>query len=175
MTARTFTAFTILVASLDLALAACSEVDSGVDAPPPLDGASPDSAFEHCPLAVNEVAAAGDPEDWIELLNIGDASIDLAGFMFSDEADDPAHAAPLPASMLAPGDRHVEEVTDGDEGFQLGAADAVWLYRVGTTVHCDGVVWRSGDSPAGGSYSRIPDGVGPWQTTTPDTRGVPNQ
>jgi hypothetical protein len=159
-----------------LLLAACSDATGGgpdaaprADAPPLLD------APGGCPLAVNEVAAAGDPEDWFELLNVSSAPVDLGGFMYIDEADDPARAVPLLATVLAPGGRHVQEVSDADAGFQLGGTDALWLYRVGTTSPCDGVAWSSGDSPSGGSYSRIPDGTGDFETTEPDTRGVTNR
>lgn len=155
--------------------AACSDVNPGVDAAPPIDARAIDGPFARCPLAVNEVAAAGDPTDWFELVNVSGAPVDLTGFMFIDEADDPSMAVPLPASILSPGARHVQEVTDGVTGFALGGDDALWLYRVGTTTACDGVDWGAGQSPSGGSFSRVPDGTGPFRTTTPDTRGVPNR
>ena len=164
----------ILASALLLVAAACSNATSGddiavVDAAPPIDAIGP------CPLAVNEIAAAGDPVDWFELVNVSAAPVDLAGFMFIDDTDDPALAVPLVATILAPGARHVQEVTSAAQGFALGGSDALWLYRIGTTAHCDGVAWASGDAPAGGSYSRIPDGTGRFETTEPDTRGVPNR
>lgn len=154
--------------------AACSDATGVVDGAPPPDGRGPD-AFAGCPLVVNEVAAAGEPDDWFELLNVSAAPVDLAGFVFTDDADEPSRGAPLPGTILAPGARHVQDVTDAEQGFQLGGDDALWLFRVGTTTHCDGVDWGSGDSPAGGSYSRIPDGTGDFETTEPDTRGVRNR
>ncbi len=155
---------------------ACSNATSSDDVGADVDArAAIDAADGRCPLAVNEIAAAGRPDDWFELVNVSANPVDLGGFMFIDQADDPALAAPLLATVLAPGGRHVQTVIDADQGFQLGAADALWLYRVGTTVHCDGVAWRDGDAPSGGSYARVPDGTGPFETTEPDTRGVPNR
>ncbi len=168
----------VILVSLTVAAVAtaCSNASSGDDDVATIDArAAIDAADGRCPLAVNEIAAAGRPDDWIELVNVSAGPVDLAGFMFIDQADDPALAAPLLATVLAPGGRHVQTVTDADQGFQLGAADALWLYRDATTVHCDGDAWRDGDAPSGGSYARVPDGAGPFETTEPDTRGVPNR
>ena len=158
---------------LSLVLSACSGAE---DAPPDSAvDATVDAADGRCPLAVNEVAAAGDPSDWFELVNVSAGPVDLSRFVFIDELDDPSQGAALPATVLAPGGRHVQEVTDATSGFALGSSDSLWLYRVGTTVHCDGTSWRNGDSPSGGSWSRIPDGTGAFEVTTPDTRGVRNR
>ncbi len=160
-----------------VAIAACSAATSGPDASPlAVDAAMVDADVTGpCPLTINEVAAAGVPDDWFELLNVSTAPVDLAQFRFVDEADDPAGAVPLPATVLAPGARHVQEVSDALNGFGLGAGDALWIYRVGATTRCTGVDWDSGDAPDGGSWARVPDGTGPYRTTTPDTRGVANR
>lgn len=167
----------IVTASITAALAAaCSASTATPDASlVPLDAAAVDAPGGPCPLAVNEVAAAGNPGDWFELVNVSAGPVDLSGFRFIDEAMDPTMAFALPPTVLAPGARHVQEVSDALNGFGLGAGDALWLYRTGTTAPCDGVDWASGDSPDGGSWARVPDGTGPWRTTTPDTRGVPNR
>lgn len=160
---------------LVLAVAACSESSSSPDAALlPVDAAPIDSEGP-CPIAVNEVAPAGQPADWFEVINRSINPVDLSQFAFIDEADDPAAAVPLPATILAPGARHVQEVSDADNGFGLGAGDALWLYVRASGVRCDGADWDSGDAPSGSSWARIPDGVGPFMTTTPDTRGVANR
>ncbi len=160
-----------------VAVAACSAATSSPDASPlAVDAALADAApGGPCPLTVNEVAAAGVPDDWFELMNVSDAPIDLAQFRFTDEAADLAGAVPLPATVLAPGARHVQEVSDATNGFGLGAGDAVWIYQVGVATPCAGVDWASGDAPTGGSWARVPDGTGAYRTTTPDTRGVANR
>lgn len=168
---------TIAIAASLVATAACSAANSGPDASPlPVDAAAVDAPpGGPCPLTVNEVAAAGVPDDWFELLNVSDAPIELAQFRFTDEAADLAGAIPLPATVLAPGARHVQEVSDAANGFGLGAGDAVWIYWAGVAAPCTGVDWDSGDAPAGGSWARVPDGTGAYRTTTPDTRGVANR
>lgn len=159
-----------------LAATACADSTAGVDASPLVDAPPPPlDADGRCPLVINEVAAAGQPDDWFELVNVSSATVELAGFRFIDEADDPSTAVTFTPGILAPGARAVQEVRDAVEGFQLGADDALWLYRVGESTHCDGVDWSAGDAPAGGSYSRVPDGTGSFETTEPDTRGVANR
>ena len=130
-----------------VAVAACSAATSSPDASPlAVDAALADAApGGPCPLTVNEVAAAGVPDDWFELMNVSDAPIDLAQFRFTDEAADLAGAVPLPATVLAPGARHVQEVSDATNGFGLGAGDAVWIYQVGVATPCAGVDWASVD------------------------------
>lgn len=156
--------------------AACSQSSPGVDASPFVDATpAPIDADGRCPLVINEVAAAGQPADWFEIVNVASAPVDLAGFRFLDELDDVTQAVVFTPAILAPGARTVQEVTDAGQGFQLGADDALWLYRAGDPAHCDGVDWASGDAPAGGSYGRVPDTTGAFQTTEPDTRGVPNR
>ncbi|MBK9033660.1 MAG: lamin tail domain-containing protein [Myxococcales bacterium] len=159
--------------SVLVTLAACSEARSSPDAAVTVDAAAVDAA-ERCPLAINEVAPAGFPNDWFEVVNISAAPVDLGGFRFIDEANDPTTTAPLPPTVLAPGARHVQEVSDAQNGFGLGAGDALYLYRTGATVPCDSADWASGDAPDGSSWARVPDGTGPFATATPDTRGVPN-
>lgn len=159
-----------------LALAACADSTAGVDASPLVDAPpAPVDADGRCPLVVNEVAAAGQPDDWFEVVNVSAATVDLAGYRFIDEAEEPGAAVAFAPAILAPGARAVQEVRDAVEGFQLGADDALWLYRTGETAPCDSVDWSAGDAPAGGSYSRIPDGTGGFETTEPDTRGVANR
>ena len=54
-------------------------------------------------VLINEVAAKGEPEDWVELINVGAAPVSLDGWSLSD---DPAalERAPLPLGLtIAPG------------------------------------------------------------------------
>jgi hypothetical protein len=65
------------------------------------------------PLVINELLAdnqqgardeAGEFEDWVEILNRGDAPLSLEGYFLSDRADLP-WAYPLPPVLLPPGGR----------------------------------------------------------------------
>ena len=101
---------------LALALTACSNAaDPGPDAPradavPVIPDAPVPGA-----IALNEVAAAGDPNDWFEVKNVGASAIDLSGFFYVALAGDLARARPLPAMLLAPGDYFVQEVINAVE------------------------------------------------------------
>lgn len=150
-----------------LALAACNHVSADTESRALRDPA--------CPLAINEVAAAGEPTDWFELVNVSRAPLDLSAFVFTDAETSLAHAAHLPPTVLAPGARHVQEVTAADAGFRLGGEDALYLYRADDGHRCDGVRWHDDDAPRGGSLARLPDGTGGFETAMPDTRGVRNR
>lgn len=130
-----------------------------------------------CPLVINEIAAAGEPADWFELVNVSSAPVDLAGYRFADGTPGLDRTARLPPSVLAPGARHVEEVTTGGDGFRLGADDALVLYRdrAGELEPCDRVRWTDDDAPPRGSYARLPDGNGRFETVLRDSRGVMNR
>jgi len=181
MTAITHTA---LVAALALAAACSNAANPDPDAPvpdavPPIDAvvadAGPDARTTLRILVINEVAAAGTPTDWFEVVNATTAPIQLSDFIFVDVADDFVKARPLTAGTLAPGARHVQDVSDAQNGFGLGGDEELWLYRASDQMLSDGVDWVEGASPAGGSFARIPDIFGPFTTVTPDTRGAPNQ
>ncbi len=161
-----------LILSLSLALAACNAASA---APDHLPTPAPAAPGARCPLAINEVAPAGKPTDWVELVNVSDQPIDLSAFAFIDRTRDPARAARLPATVLAPGGRHVQEVTSRDQGFRLGAEDALYLYRAGEVTACDQVAWDDEDAPTSSSFARLPDGTGGFDTASPDTRGVANR
>ena len=65
------------------------------------------------PLALNELCAAnasvvmdeyGEFDDWVEIVNVSDETVELAGWTLADEADE---AWPLPHVAVAPGERVV--------------------------------------------------------------------
>jgi hypothetical protein len=158
--------------------AACSGADSGQpDANADgVDAAveSPDAPLGPPALVINEVAAAGAPNDWFEVVNAGFTPVRLADYLFIDSGpiDD---AVPFDdGNVLAPGAYFVQEVTDGGNGFKLGADEELHLFRIADGAMSDTVDWADGASPDGSSYARIPDITGSFQTVTPDTRGVPN-
>ena len=115
-------------------------------------------------VVLNEVAAAGNPEDWIEITNIGTATADLSGWTFTDE--DPTHiftfadGVTLAAGAYLAIDRGTME---GQFDFGLGgAADSVLLYDETATL-IDSTSWelvKPMTDPE--TWSRSPDGTGPF-------------
>jgi hypothetical protein len=152
----------ILLGLSALSLAACTH------------GPTPAPAADRPMLVINEVAAAGAPDDWFEVKNVGDAPIDLADLVFVDAADELERARAFPAFVLAPGERHVQSVTTAVAGFKLGKGEELYLYRADDGAVVDHVDWDAGASPAGGSYARHPDGYGRFVTVAADTRGDHN-
>ena len=159
---RTTSPSTSLLAALGLALvastAACTEV-----APAPRDG-----------LLLTEVAAAGDPHDWIEVLNVSGQSLDLVDYAYVDLRGDLDRARPFADLTLRPGQRHVQPVTETRSGFALGADEEVWILRADDGVIVDGLDWELGSTPAGGSLARLGD-TGGFVTVAAATPGAPNQ
>jgi hypothetical protein len=123
-------------------------------------------------LVINEVATAGTPSDWFEVVNVSDRRIDLSGLIFVDHAEAFLRAHRFPDVVLSPGERHVQTVTRGEHGFALGSSDGVWIYRFDDRALVDKVEWKHA-AKRGASYARIPDVTGPFASATP-TRGAPN-
>jgi hypothetical protein len=176
-----------LVSPLALALvvAACSNAANpspdapAPDAVPPVDAevadAGPDARVTLRVLVLNEVAAAGAPEDWFEVINATSGPLELADFVFVDLADDLDGAAGFPAVTLPAGGRFVQDVSSALNGFGLGGDEELWIYRASDQLLSDGVDWAEGASPVDGSYARIPDGTGEFHTVAAHTRDAPNQ
>ncbi len=129
------------------------------------------------PLAVvvNEVAATGDPADWVEIYNAGTAAVDMTGWLLRDS--DPTHAYVFASgSSLAAGAYLVLERDDtGVAGFTfgLGGADAVFLYDLDQNL-ISTTSWNEGESPAGRSWGRIPNASGDFKTLVNPSRGAIN-
>lgn len=159
----------LTLALVPCALAACSgaRATDDFDAAPPIPDAAPLGA-----LVINEVAAAGDPSDWFELYNHTAEPIVLDDYTFTDDPAMPAKGQ-LDAGVIAPGTYRMQVVDDAGVGFKLGSDEELWLYDPDGEV-VDGVDWAEGESPAGGSYGRLPDGVGDFMTLATATPGAPN-
>ena len=126
-------------------------------------------------LVINEVAAKGEPEDWIELYNIGASPVSLEGLQMTDnlETEDffvfDDHWGDLGVGELV-----VIEISEETVGFKLGKDEAFYLLdHEGTLI--DFVDWEEGDSPEGGSLARYPDGEGDFSTNVQHSRGILNQ
>lgn len=127
-------------------------------------------------LVINEVAAAGDPDDWVELYNGGTDSIDLGGWTLTDS--DPLHTHVFAGGQTigAGGYKLLLRKEAGAFTFGLGAMDSVVLYDDSGAL-VDRIDWADGASPAGTTYGRIPNGTGDFQTLvgpSPAAENVPN-
>lgn len=124
-------------------------------------------------LVINELAAAGDPNDWIELYNGGSDSLDLGGWTLTDS--DPLHTHVFAGGQTigAGGYKLLLRQEAGGFTFGLGAMDSVVLYD-GFGVVVDRVDWAEGASPAQTSYGRIPNGEGDFQTLVGPTPAAEN-
>ncbi|MEE2645015.1 MAG: lamin tail domain-containing protein [Myxococcota bacterium] len=139
-------------------------IDGGVISPP---------AALNSAVLINEIAAKGEPEDWVELINVGATSVSLDGWSLSD---DPAELerVPLPLGLtIAPGGLLWLTVSEESLGFKLGSAETLSLYQP-DGARADQLSWVDGDSPEGASYGRLPDGGETLETLSP-TPGARNQ
>jgi hypothetical protein len=150
-----------------------SDGNAGTDASV-ADGSGSDAVVPVGTLLINEVAAAGTPNDWLELYNPGDAAVSLAGWTFADSLTDPTKRAAFPADATVPAKGFLQvECTDEANGFKLGKDEEVAIFAPdGSPV--DSVDWADGDSPVDASYARVPNGAATWQTVTPATPGSSN-
>ena len=124
-------------------------------------------------LVISEVAAAGIPVDWIEVINVSGEPVELVDYLFVDERGNLGKARPFPDLTLAPGERYVQIIDDMSCGFGLAGDEEVWIYRASDGRLVDGVDWRQGASPTGGSLARIRD-TGAFVTVTRHSRGAAN-
>jgi len=125
-------------------------------------------------LRINEVAPAGHPHDWFEVVNTGDQPIELSDFVFVDRQVDFLRAKRFPEVTLDPGERHVQEVIRIEQGFQLGDTEALFIYRHDDRVPIDRVAWKKGSAPHRGTYARLPDARGRFAPSRRPTPGDEN-
>lgn len=164
-----------LVVLAVVAVAGCSNAADPIapDARPPVDAPDADAPPPLDTLRVNEVVAAGAP-DWIEVVNVSGAPLELSDYCYVDTAGDLAKCAAFPAGALAPGAYHVQDVASDTSGFALGGDEEVWIYRIADGRLVDGVDWDEGDAPANQSFARLPDTTGAFARTNVVTRGAAN-
>ncbi|HVU93056.1 MAG TPA: lamin tail domain-containing protein, partial [Jatrophihabitans sp.] len=118
-------------------------------------------------IVINEVESNGDPVgDWVELTNAGTAAADISGYKLKDNDDTHAFVVVPAGTALAPGGFYFIYVF---QTFGLGAPDEARLFDPAGNL-IDSYSWTA---HAAGTYSRCPDGTGPFVDTTP-TRGAPN-
>ncbi len=154
-----------------LALAGCRSRAEG-DAPPCAPSAATgDLIFNEC-VSNNEgvwIDATGDADDWVELLNVSDETLNLADFIITDGNNE----ARLPERSVAPGGRTLiwldDEPEEGDDHmpFKL-SSDGETLKLLSCEATIDEVVVPRLEENE--SYARYPDGGQDWEScryTTP--------
>jgi methionine-rich copper-binding protein CopC len=160
------------VAVADTAVADTAVADTAVADTAEADVVDLDALGPIPAVVINEVAAEGDPADWIELYNADAVAVDLAGWRLRD--DDEAHGYDLPAgTTLEPGAYLVVERGDAGFDFGLGGADAALLYDAAGRL-ADATVWLEGESPVDGSWGRFPNGTGDFSTRYAASKGGEN-
>ena len=126
-------------------------------------------------VALNEINPSG--ADWVEVINTGDATVDLSGWYIldGDVSHTVAQTNPLPAgTTLAAGARFVFlGETSAERHFQFGlsnnAGESVTL-RTSTGTAVDSYGWSVGISATVG---RCPEGTGAWDAQSA-TQGTAN-
>mmetsp|Transcript_5511 Transcript_5511/g.34087 ORF Transcript_5511/g.34087 Transcript_5511/m.34087 type:complete len:1191 (+) Transcript_5511:46-3618(+) len=137
------------------------------------------------PIAINEVMAGGDAEGFVELINIGQETVDLSGWRLTNEVTDsgagfivgsPAGGfACLDPSYtrLVPEARMV--LIKGDAcsfTFEMGQEGEVHIFEAsGNEV--DMVAWTEAEMEGGQALARLPDGLGYFSPNVP-TPGLVN-
>ncbi|MFC1502601.1 CotH kinase family protein [bacterium] len=140
-------------------------------------------------IVINEILASnqagitdedGDTSDWIELFNAGLDSIDLSGYMLTDESDEPGQWA-FPSVVIHPDSflliwasgKNRQDSSYYHTNFKLNASgEYVGLYAPDSSL-MDGVSF--GSQRADISYGRFPDGNNHFTTFQNPTPGYPNQ
>lgn len=155
------------------AVTACSNASDGTPdaAPLPVDGTIADTAAPALHILVINEVAAGEAPDWFEIVNVSNADVQLADFIYHDGSI--AAPKPFASGTLAPGAYLAQDVSDEVSGFKLGSDEELHVLRATDMAVSDEVDWAEGAAAAGTSYRRIPDTTGEFATGA-QTRGAPN-
>lgn len=123
-------------------------------------------------IVINEVESNGDDTDWVEIMNIGTATVDISGWYLLDN-DQVGHAADITpiadGTMLDPGEWFVLN-QNAHFTFGLGKADQVTVFNKSGAE----IANYSWTAHASGVYARIPDGTGDFANFATSTQGKAN-
>jgi hypothetical protein len=129
-------------------------------------------------VAINEIDPNGSPADWVELVNLGSAAVDLQGWSVTQGYDDAVMptgndaAALPPGSVIQPGG-HLVVFTSNDLdagsfpgafGISKSKAERISLFDPAGSLVDDTTTDGSKDAPFsdGTTWARVPDGTGPF-------------
>jgi hypothetical protein len=118
-------------------------------------------------IKINEVSS--DPQDWLELTNVGTTVVDLSGWLLADNArtSDPTHVQAIAdGTTLQPGAYAKVDYTAA--GF--GKGDEANLYLADATTMVDATTWPAETHAT--TWGRCVDGTGAFQRTTPTPGAV---
>lgn len=124
---------------------------------------------------INEVSATHpDDDDWVEIYNASDSSVDLWGFGFSDKPLDPLQWS-LPLHSIIAGKSYLVIEFNGkadSPSFGLKDADPLILSTPDgkTTIDSLGSILDTNTA----SFGRSSDGADTWTSFTTPTKGGPN-
>jgi len=127
--------------------------------------AAPLPAVAPITLAFNELAPAGDPNFWLELVNYGNAPVSLEGVGIDASTGSGSHYL-LPAQSLAPGDHLV--VNAAQLGVTPVSGDKLFLFSADGSHLLDAVVAKTA------SRGRLQEGTGAWYHPSQPTPGAVN-
>lgn len=118
-------------------------------------------------IKINEVSS--DPQDWVELTNVGAAPIDISGWLVADNArlSDPTHVQTIATGTVVQPGAYVR-IDYTVAGF--GKGDEVNLYLPDAATLVDGTTWPTGTHAT--TWGRCADGVGAFQVTVPTPGAV---
>ena len=141
-------------------------------------------------LVINEINSS--PDDWVELMNTGNETIDLSGCEIRDNSDDhrwrfPEGSTIEPGALLVVDAKTMGRIyNDQTDTFEentfeaaigIGSADSIRLYDSQGTL-LDEYSWTEHASYEGdaaqASYGRYPDGTGAFALTK-ETKGQANE
>ena len=129
-------------------------------------------------LVVNEVVAktSDDSPDWVELFNGTEETVDVGGYIISDEKDE--HVYEIPAGTeIGPGEFWVVEgkgsALDTALDFGLGSEDMVRLFDTDGEL-VNELRWGDNQAPESYSFGRYPDGGPTTGTLDSPTYGEAN-
>lgn len=123
------------------------------------------------PVRINEIESNdGTNSDWVELINISGAPVDISGWTLKDSADAGAYTFATGTTVPANGYK-VVEAGSGGFGFSLDAGDSVRLFGADGTTLVESYAWTS---HAAQSFGRCKNGVGDFVDTLIPTKGAAN-
>lgn len=131
-------------------------------------------SLDYSGLRINEVAAKGEPNDWVELYNQSSSVINLSGIMITDDLNSTPYVLEDSWGELPPHGFIVIEISEESVGFKLGSDEAIYLLSP-DGVEIDAVDWTEGDSEQGMSLARERDGEGEFLTVDTPSPGASNE